>query len=284
MRVNGSTGAIEGGIPISTIGFGVSIHGTGIGIDSRTGTLFALERCSVASLAPPCGRLLAYSPQTGALIGNLTLNADFEDFTIDSSTDTLYIAAAWEVQTAHVGTNTQGIIAVDTRNLTVKFQAPLNYAAIMDTSIDESTNTLYGIADKKVGNSSSVYLFSLSGNSGSLLLSVVVGDDCWLYGGMTLNTSTNQVYLYAHARNPLDESIVILDVATGRVVGMLPSGGIQDAILDPAHNRAFIIFTGVVPSDIGVATIPSAVIQGNVNPGILNATCPPRLPPGGVRP
>jgi hypothetical protein len=66
---------------------------------------------------------------------------------------------------------------------------------------------------------------------------------------------------------------------------MLPSGGIQDTILDPAHNRTFIIFTGVVPPDTGVATIPSAVMEGNVNLALLNAACPPRLLPfGGVLP
>lgn len=290
LRVNASTGQIEGKIPVSTYGFGVSMHGSGIGIDSGTDTLLVLQPCPTPSskpgpnvaLLPPCGRILAYGAQTGALLRNNTLPADFQDFVVAPVTGLLYIGAAWEPQAG--GANyTQGVIAVDVFNLSVDFIVPMNVTSVNALSIDEGPTiapVVYGLAD----NGTSANFFAISGRNGYVIFSNVVGSADSLRGVPTVNTLTNQVYLGAFEKVGCVSQganlayLVVLDGTTGKVVGMIDASpqGPDTLIISPAQGKVYAISSDYV-SGTTIAAFPSAVFVGNVIPSVLNASCP--VPP-----
>jgi hypothetical protein len=275
LRANGSTDAIEGEIPILT-------NESYIAINPNTNTLYAIQSCPDANISSPCGRLLAFDAGSGALKGNLTMKAILGNLVVNSITNTVYIDGSGQVPTYSNSSLTQSVIAVDARNLTVKYYVPLNYTNTIDLSINEKTNTVYGFSDNIMGNNSSAVLGAISGDTGAVLFSVVVGTACSVYDGgnqgATVNTATNQVYLYTGGQSILgsQQSFTVFDGATGRAVGMLSSSStIQTSIFDPGHERVYVIF------DAGaIATIPSALMRGNVNQTILNVSCPPSVPYG----
>ena len=290
LRVNASTGEVKGKISVSTYGFGVSIHGSGIGIDPDTDTLLVLQPCPTPSsnpgpnvaLLPPCGRILAYGAQTGALVGNNTLPADFQDFAVAPVTGLLYIAAAWEPQTGGPD-YTQGVIAVDLFNLSVDFIVPMNVTSVNTLSIDEGHNiapVVYGLAD----NDTSADFFAIDGRNGYVIFSNVVGSADSVRGAPMVNTLTNQVYLGAFEKVGCVSQgadlayLVVLDGTTGKVVGMIDASpyGPNALILDPAQGTVYAIGSAV-GSGTSIATFPSAVFDGNVISSVLNASCP--VPP-----
>jgi hypothetical protein len=271
LRVNGSTGAIEGKIPIQT-------NGSFIGIDPNTDTLYSTQTCPHAN--PPCGRLLAFNATTGSLAQNLTVKAGLGGLVVNPVTGMVYAQGGWELPAPQSGDNrTQGIVAFrnPASSLQVAFEVPLGYTNTIDLSMDESTNVVYGFADNIVGNESSNNLVAINGATGSVLFAKVVGT-CSLADaagpeGATVNTSTNQVYLDTTQG---EATLVALDGTTGQVVGSLPSPSLIDnSLFDSQSGRLFVFLEGG-----GVAVIPSAVIEGGVNPAILNPSCPIVLPLG----
>ena len=269
LRVNGSTGAIEGRTLIQT-------NGSFIGVDPNTDTLYSTQTCPHPN--PPCGRLLAFNATTGSLAQNLTVKAGLGGLVVNPVTGMVYAQGGWELPASQSGNNrTQGIVAFQypPPYLQVDFIVPLNYTNTIDLSLDESTNVVYGFADNIVGNESSNNLIAVNGATGFVIFSKMVGT-CSLADaagpeGATVNTSTNQVYLDTTQG---EATLVALDVATGQVVGMLPSPSLIDnSLFDSQSARVFVFLEGGV-----VAAIPSAVIKGGVNSEILNASCPVRVP------
>jgi hypothetical protein len=269
LRVNGSTGAIEGQTHIQT-------NGSFIVIDPNTDTLYSTQTCPYAN--PPCGRLLAFNATTGSLAQNLTVKAGLGGLVVDPVTGMVYAQGGWELPASQSGDNrTQGIVAFRNAppSLQVAFEVPLSYTNTIDLSMDETTNIVYGFADNIVGNESSNNLVAINGATGSVVFAKVVGT-CSLADaagpeGATVNTSTNQVYLDTTQG---EATLVALDGTTGVVVGMLPSPSpIDNSLLDSQSGRLFVFLEGG-----GVAAIPNAVIKGGVNSAILNASCPVRVP------
>jgi hypothetical protein len=202
---------------------------------------------------------------------------------VNPVTNTVYIAGGARVNSS----STQAVVAVDARDLMVNYYTPLNYTNTLELSINDSTNTVYVFADNIIGNTSSAVLTAIFGRTGSVLFSEVVGTACSVYGGgigvavqgATVNTATNQVYLYTGAQIisvVSQPTLTVFDGATGRAVGMLSSyPTIVTSLFDPSQERVYVIFDGG-----GIATIPGAVMEGNVNPAILNVPCPPPFPMG----
>jgi preprotein translocase subunit SecG len=277
LRVNGSTGAIEGQTAIQT-------NESFIGIDSNTDTLYAVQSCPHVNLSSPCGRLLAFNATTGSLAQNLTVKAFLSGLVVNQVTGMVYTQGSWDLPASQSGDNhTLGIVAFQypPPNLQVDFIVPLNYTNTIDLSVDESTNTVYGFADNIVGNESSANLVAVDGANGYVIFSKVVGTACSLYDsqggsaatpeGATVNTSTNQVYLDTTQG---DSTLVALDGTTGQVVGMVPAPSpIDNSLFDSQSGRLFVFLEGG-----SVAAIPGAVIEGGVNSAILNAGCPIEVP------
>jgi hypothetical protein len=278
LRVNGSTYAIEGRIPIRT-------NDSFMAVNPNTGILYAIQTCPGASTSSPCGHLLAFDESSGALAGNLTLKAFFDKVVVNSVTNTIYIKGSWAVQSLPPGSPlTQGVIAVSAVNLRVNYTVPLNFTNTVDLSLNEVTNAVYAFADNMTGSKSSANLVMISGTSGRVIFSTIVGTACsisddWgsassIDQGATVNTSTNQLYLYTGDQS--QSSLVVLDGNTGQVVGMLSATlPIQTSIFDSVRQRVYVILPAPPALNTTVAVIPSTLMQGNVSPAILNATCPP---------
>jgi hypothetical protein len=280
LRVNGSTGAIEGQTPIQT-------NESSIGVDPNTDTLYALQSCPHADTSSPCGRLLAFNATSGSLVQNLTVEAFLNGLVVNQLTGMVYAQGIWDVPGSQAGSNhTLGIVAFGypPPYLQVAFVVPLNFTNTIDLSIDESANdVVYGFTDNIVGNESSANLVAINGANGFVVFSKVVGTACSLYDsqegsiaspeGATVNPSTNQVYLDTSQR---ETALVVVNGTTGQVVGILPSPSLIDnSLFDSQSARLFVFFEGG-----GIAVIPSAVMEGGVNPAILNPSCPIVLPVG----
>jgi hypothetical protein len=271
MKLNGTSGAIESStlIPWTTE--------FDIGINSHTRTLFVLQSCPDRLVA--CGRLLAFDADTGALKGNLSLRATFvpdsaKHLVVDPVNDMVYVAASWQGETSRSGQAfTQGVIAVNALDYSVRFRSVQNYTNSIGLALDQRTNVVYGTAQNSNSTDSTTHLFAISGTSGSTIFSVVVGTSCSVGGGLAVNTASNQIYLYGREQGTDIGSLIAVDGTNGHVMGMLPSSPIQDVMADPARERIYVSHF-YYASDLAISTIPNAVFQGNVNPSVLNATCP----------
>lgn len=275
--VDGSTGAIEGQIPIQT-------NESFIGVDSNTAALYAIQSCPHANISSPCGRLLAFNATSGSLVQNVTVKAVLSGLVVDPVTGMAYSQGSWDLPASQSsGGHTLGIVAFryPPPHLQVAYDVPLNFTNTIDLSVDESTNVVYGFADNIIGNQSSANLVAVNGATGSVLFSKVVGTACSLYDsqigsvaspeGATVNTSTNQVYLDTSQG---ESTLVAVDGTTGQVVGMLAAPSpINNSLFDSQSARLFVFLEGG-----GVAAIPSAVMEGGVDQAILNPFCPTGLP------
>jgi hypothetical protein len=273
LGVNGSTGAIEWRTSFQT-------NESLIRVDPNTDTLYAIQSCLHVSISSPCGRLLGFNATSGSLMQNLTVKAVLGGLVVDPVTGMVYAEGGWDLPASQAGNgHTQGIVAFryPPPHLQVAFEIPLNFTNTIDLSVDEGTNVVYGFADNSVGNESSANLVAMNGATGSVLFSKVVGA-CSLYDsqigsaatpeGATVNTSTNQVYLDTSL--PSEATLVAVDGTTGQVVGMLLSPApIYNSLFDSQSARLFVFLEGG-----GVAAIPSAAMEGGVNPAILNPSCP----------
>lgn len=279
LRVNGSTGIIEGQTPIQT-------NESSIGVDPNTDTLYAIQSCPHVNPSSPCGRLLAFNATTGSLAQNLTVKAFLDGLVVNPVTGMVYSQGIWDLPASRSSDNrTSGIVAFTypPPSIQVAFDVPLNYTNTIDLSVDAGTNVVYGFADNIAGNETSANLVAMNGATGSVLSSNVVGTACSVADsqgnsaatpeGATVNTSTNQVYL----DTILGEStLVVLDGTTGQVVGMLPlPSPIDNSLFDGQGARLFVFLEGG-----GVAAIPSAVMEGGVDLALLNIGCPVGAPAG----
>lgn len=267
LRVNGSTGAIEGQTPIQT-------NESFMGVDPNTDTLYDVQSCPHANVSP-CARLLAFNATTSSLVQNLTVKAVLGNLVVNPVTGMVYAEGGWDLAASQAGDNlTQGIVAFrySPPYQRVAFEVPLDYTNTIDLSVDESTNVVYGFAD----NESSANLVAINGATGSVLFSNVIGTACSLADaatseGAAVNTSTNQIYLDTTQG---ESTLVAIDGTTGQVIGMLPAPGVIDSSLfDSQSSRLFVFIEGG-----GVAAIPSAVMEGGVNSALLNIACPIRGP------
>jgi hypothetical protein len=275
LRVNGSTGVIEGRTPVQT-------NESFIGVDPNTDTLYAIQSCPHADISSPCGRLLAFNATTGSLAQNLTVKAGLNGLVVDPETGMVYSQGGWNLPASQSnGGHTLGIVAFRylPPSLKVAFEAPLNTTNAIDLSVDAVTNVVYGFAD----NESSADLFAINGATGSVLFSSVVGTACSLYDsqegsaatpeGATVDTSTNQVYLNT---NQGESTLVAVDGTTGQVVGMLPAPSpIDNSLFDSQSARLFVFLESGT-----VAAVPSAVMVGGVDSALLNPSCPVIIPEG----
>jgi len=277
LRVNGSTGVIEGRTPIQT-------NESVLGIDSNSDTLYTIQTCPHANISSPCGRLLAFNATSGSLAQNLTVKAVLEGLVVNPATGMVYSQGSWDLPASESSAgHTLGVVAFryPPPSLQVAFDVPLNYTNAIDLSIDVGTNVVYGFADNIVGNESSANLVAMNGATGSVLFSRVVGTACSLYDsqigsaaspeGATVNPMTNQVYLDTSQG---EATLVAVDATTGQVVGMLPSPSpIDNSLFDSQSGRLFVFLEGG-----GVAAIPSAAMEGGVDSAILSPICPSGLP------
>jgi len=273
LRVNGSTGVIEGRTPVQT-------NESFIGVDPNTDTLYAIQSCPHADISSPCGRLLAFNATSGSLAQNLTVKAGLNGLVVDPATGMVYSQGSWDLPASQSsGGHTLGIVAFryPPLSLQLAFEAPLNTTNAIDLSVDAVTNVVYGFAD----NESSADLFAINGATGSVLFSSVVGTACSLYDsqigsaatpeGAIVDTSTNQVYLDT---NQGESTLVAVDGTTGHVVGMLPAPSpIDNSLFDSQSARLFVFLESGT-----VAAVPSAVMVGGVDSALLNISCPVTTP------
>ena len=265
LRVNGSTGAIEGQTPIQT-------NESFIGVDSNTAALYAIQSCPhMRTSRPHAGVSFAFNATSGSLVQNVTVKAVLSGLVVDPVTGMVYSQGSWDLPASQSsGGHTLGIVAFryPPPHLQVAYDVPLNFTNAIDLSVDESTNVVYGFADNIIGNQSSANLVAMNGATGSVLFSKVVGTACSLYDsqigsvaspeGATVNTSTNQVYLDTSQG---ESTLVAVDGTTGQVVGMLAAPSpINNSLFDSQSARLFVFLEGG-----GVAAIPSAVMEGGVD-------------------